>query len=125
MNQNQAAKPRNVLTVSCGAHIIQDGLVALQYVLLPLLAQTLGLSYAQVGFLRALFYKDLALACEQTSSIFIGGEKSADSENAMINAFGGIDKAPPALSAKADIQRQKVQNASVLFNWRAFPAYTD
>ena len=45
---------RNMLLVCCGAHIIQDGLVALQYVLLPLLAQALGLNYAQVGLLRAL-----------------------------------------------------------------------
>lgn len=36
----------------CGAHLIQDGLVALQYVLLPVLAQIFNLNYAQVGFLR-------------------------------------------------------------------------
>lgn len=45
---------RNTLLVCCGSHIIQDGLVALQFVLLPLLAQALGLNYAQVGLLRAL-----------------------------------------------------------------------
>lgn len=44
---------RRVLIASCGAHLIQDGLVALQYVLLPILAQAFGLSYTQVGFLRA------------------------------------------------------------------------
>ena len=37
----------------CGAHLTQDGLVALQFVLLPILAQTFGLSYAQVGMIRA------------------------------------------------------------------------
>jgi MFS family permease len=42
-----------VLIVSCGAHLVQDGLVALQYVLLPILAQVFGLNYSQVGFLRA------------------------------------------------------------------------
>ena len=42
-----------VLIASCGAHLIQDGLGALQYVLLPILAQALGLNYTQVGFLRA------------------------------------------------------------------------
>ena len=41
------------LIASCGAHLIQDGLVALQYVLLPLLAQTFSLNYAQIGLLRA------------------------------------------------------------------------
>lgn len=44
---------RKILFACCGAHLLQDGLVALQYVLLPILAQTFGLSYAQVGFLRA------------------------------------------------------------------------
>ena len=44
---------RRVLIASCGAHLIQDGRVALQYVLLPILAQAFGLSYTQVGFLRA------------------------------------------------------------------------
>ena len=44
---------RRILIASCGAHFIQDGLVALQYVLLPILAQAFGLNYSQVGFLRA------------------------------------------------------------------------
>lgn len=48
-----AAGSHRILFASCGAHFIQDGLVALQYVLLPILAQTFGLNYAQVGFLRA------------------------------------------------------------------------
>jgi FSR family fosmidomycin resistance protein-like MFS transporter len=46
------SNPR-VLIASCGAHLIQDGLGALQYVLLPILAQAFGLNYTQVGFLRA------------------------------------------------------------------------
>ena len=46
-------KPAKILTASCGAHFFQDGLVALQYLLLPLIAQSLGLNYAQVGILRA------------------------------------------------------------------------
>jgi len=45
-------KGKQVLTSACGAHLIQDGLVALQYVLLPILAQQFGLSYAQVGLVR-------------------------------------------------------------------------
>ena len=44
---------RQVLFASCGAHLIQDGLVALQYVLLPILAQVFALNYTQVGMLRA------------------------------------------------------------------------
>jgi FSR family fosmidomycin resistance protein-like MFS transporter len=45
---------RRILFACCGTHIIQDGLGALQYVLLPILAQSFGLSYAQVGLLRAI-----------------------------------------------------------------------
>lgn len=48
-----AVRARKILFACCGAHLIQDGLVALQYVLLPILAQAFGLNYAQVGFLRA------------------------------------------------------------------------
>lgn len=48
------AHDQRVLIASCGAHLIQDGLVALQYVLLPILAQLFGFNYTQVGFLRAL-----------------------------------------------------------------------
>ena len=52
---------RNALLVCCGAHIIQDGLVAVQYVFLPILAQSLGLNYAQVGLLRALSNSAMSL----------------------------------------------------------------
>lgn len=45
---------RSTLWACCGAHAIQDGLVALQYVLLPVLALQFNLSYSQVGFLRAI-----------------------------------------------------------------------
>lgn len=48
------ARLRDVLLACCSAHAIQDGLVALQFVLLPILAQVFGLSYAQVGLLRGL-----------------------------------------------------------------------
>jgi FSR family fosmidomycin resistance protein-like MFS transporter len=48
-----ASGSHKILFASCGTHFIQDGLVALQYVLLPILAQVFGLNYAQVGFLRA------------------------------------------------------------------------
>jgi FSR family fosmidomycin resistance protein-like MFS transporter len=44
---------QKTLIACCGAHLIQDGMGALQYVLLPILAQAFGLNYAQVGLLRA------------------------------------------------------------------------
>ena len=52
---------RRILIAACGTHFIQDGLVALQYVLLPILAQVFGLNYAQVGFLRAVSKSAMAL----------------------------------------------------------------
>ena len=52
---------RRILIAACGVHFIQDGLVALQYVLLPILAQAFGLNYAQVGFLRAVSSSAMAL----------------------------------------------------------------
>ena len=61
MIDNNPTQSRNTLMICCGAHIIQDGLVALQFVLLPILAQTLGLSYAQVGLLRALSNSAMSL----------------------------------------------------------------
>lgn len=49
-----ATTGRRVLASVCGAHGIQDGLVALQFVLFPLIATSFGLSYAQVGLLKAI-----------------------------------------------------------------------
>ncbi len=44
---------RRALGTCCAAHSLHDGLSDLTYVLLPLLAQTFGLSLAQVGMIRA------------------------------------------------------------------------
>ena len=45
---------RTRILVSCaGVHGIQDGLTSTIYVLLPVLAQSFGLSYAQIGMIRA------------------------------------------------------------------------
>jgi len=45
----------------CAIHALQDGFIATMYVLLPLLAQTFGLGYAQVGAIRALHASALSL----------------------------------------------------------------
>jgi FSR family fosmidomycin resistance protein-like MFS transporter len=47
------SRQKLTLAACCGAHIGQDGLTATTYVLLPVLAQSLGLGYGQVGILRA------------------------------------------------------------------------
>lgn len=44
---------RLTLATCCGVHSLQDGLSATLYVLLPVLAQAFGLSYSQVGVIRA------------------------------------------------------------------------
>ena len=44
--------PSRTLKTCCGAHIVHDGLSDVSYVLLPLLAQTFGLSLTQVGAIR-------------------------------------------------------------------------
>ncbi len=50
----QVRTKRNfTLAVCCSAHAVQDGLGAATYVLMPILAQAFGLSYAQIGVLRA------------------------------------------------------------------------
>jgi FSR family fosmidomycin resistance protein-like MFS transporter len=48
-----AKNPRRALASCCVAHTVHDGLSDVTYVLLPLLAQTFGLSLAQVGVIRA------------------------------------------------------------------------
>ena len=49
----QDASRKLTLAACCGTHGVQDGLTASIYVLLPVLAQTFGLGYAQVGMIRA------------------------------------------------------------------------
>lgn len=46
-------KQKRTLATSCAAHTLHDGLSDVTYVLLPLLAQTFGLSLAQVGLIRS------------------------------------------------------------------------
>ena len=46
-------KEKRTLGTCCAAHTLHDGLSDVTYVLLPLLAQTFGLSLAQVGMIRS------------------------------------------------------------------------
>lgn len=51
------AKPSHhkaALSAGCTAHAVQDGLTATIYVLLPILAQAFGFTYAQVGLFKGL-----------------------------------------------------------------------
>ena len=57
---------KSALSVGCTAHIVQDGLTATIYVLLPVLAQAFGLTYTQVGLFKGL--KSLTQAALEMSS---------------------------------------------------------
>jgi MFS family permease len=46
-------KSRATLATCSGAHVLHDGLTDVLYVLLPVIAQTFGLNYAQIGFIRS------------------------------------------------------------------------
>lgn len=57
---------RKVLAATTIAHASQDGMVAVYFVLLPLLSLSLGLSYTQVGILKAA--NSLAMSCLEIPS---------------------------------------------------------
>ncbi len=52
---------RFTLAACCGVHGVQDGLSAALYVILPTVAEVFGLSYAQVGIIRAVKNSAMAL----------------------------------------------------------------
>jgi FSR family fosmidomycin resistance protein-like MFS transporter len=64
-----ASKSKSALSIACATHIIQDGISATIYVLLPILAQAFGFTYAQVGLLKAI--KSLSQALLEISSGWI------------------------------------------------------
>lgn len=53
-------RPRAVLGTALGAHFLHDGLADIIYVLLPVWARELGLSFAQVGLLRTAYTGGMA-----------------------------------------------------------------
>ena len=50
---NPGLRRKLTLAACCATHCVQDGLTASIYILLPILAQAFGLSFAQVGLVRA------------------------------------------------------------------------
>ncbi|MHA1189957.1 MAG: MFS transporter [Alphaproteobacteria bacterium] len=65
---DQKSDRKSVLWTCCLTHAVQDGLNTAIYVLLPILAQTFGLSYGTVGLLKGL--KSLAQGLLEISSGF-------------------------------------------------------
>jgi len=73
---------------------------------------------------RARYYRELATLCRRNDAIFVGGEKTADSEIAIFHALGGAQNAPEELWRRFQQQRRSVISANEMFNWRALPPYT-
>ena len=69
MPNNSTTSQKKSLCASTFAHVCQDGLDASTYVLLPILASMLGLSYAQVGAIKGA--KSLALGLLELTSGFL------------------------------------------------------
>jgi len=72
---------------------------------------------------RARFYRALAALCRDNDAIFVGGEKTADSEIAIFTALGGAQNAPAALYRRFQQQRACIAKAAHMFSWRALPPY--
>ncbi len=50
---DKTSNQRSILAACCSAHAIQDGLGAALYALLPVIAQSLGLNFTEIGLIRA------------------------------------------------------------------------
>lgn len=57
---------RTTLSITCTTHVVQDGLSSAILILLPILAQAFGFTYAQVGILKGL--KSISQAALEISS---------------------------------------------------------
>ena len=97
--------PHNRITLACDDEIIYQQAIA------------------EIQKMRNAFFCNLKALCDDTGSIFIGGEKGAGSEYALFSAFGDPEQAPAMLTEKFKRQRETIQNASSLFSWRAIPPY--
>lgn len=74
---------------------------------------------------RQAFYLALRDLCDDTGSIFIGGEKGVGSEREILAAFDRFENAPDSLVKKFNIQRDIIQHSPAIFSWRALPPYRD
>ncbi|MEM7504926.1 MAG: hypothetical protein AAF417_23065 [Pseudomonadota bacterium] len=76
-----------------------------------------------VDDLRADYYRNVSKACADTQSQYVGGEKSADSENKMLSAFSDAGSMPHELVAKINLQIKTIDQAGYAFSWRRFENY--
>jgi MFS family permease len=90
-------KEKRALSTCCAAHVVHDGFSDVTYVLLPLLAQTFGLSLSQVGMIRSAHR--VAMAAFQLPAGFIAerfGERNLLALGTLIAglAFVALGYAP-------------------------------
>ncbi len=71
------------------------------------------------------FYRELATLCHAGKAQFVGGEKSAGSEQEILTAFDEPSSVPRVLAEKFRQQRGVIQAAQPIFSWRAMPPYLD
>ncbi len=72
---------------------------------------------------RGQYYRALAALCDSSNAVFVGGEKTADSELAIYQALGGPQHAPGALYKRFQQQQATIRAAAKIFNWRAPQPY--
>lgn len=78
---------------------------------------------AELLKLRNSFVRALRTVCDNTGSLFVGGEKGAGTEMEIFDAFGGAEGAPVSLYERFKSQAEAIRAASPMFNWRAMPPY--
>ena len=91
VDADEPRKRRLTVAACCGVHGVQDGLSSAFYVILPTLAEAFGLTYAQVGVLRAV--KNVAMALFELPSGMLSerlGERSLLVFGLVCAGFGYI-----------------------------------
>ncbi len=78
---------------------------------------------AGIEALRNDYFLSLALICRESDSLFVGAEKCAGSEYAIIPVLADSDALPIELAEKFRRQRLMTHAASPIFNWRAIKPY--
>lgn len=78
---------------------------------------------AEIAAHTQAFFRSLKQICEQTGSLFIGGEKGAASEFEIAEAFPDPDQLPVGMRHKLIEQRERIRQSSGQFKWRALPLY--
>ena len=74
---------------------------------------------------RQSFYLALQDLCDDTGSMFVGGEKGAGSEREILSAFGGPENAPKTLVEKFEKQSNTISEAREIFAWRTLSPYNN